>query len=487
MQQVKLLRRTLQAVIGPRTEICLMSFSAVSCLKGSIFVTNKKEKDKMKSFLMFFLLITFFSFSTYVDAQWIRQTNGLPEDWGLGWAIDASDSNNALISTSTGLFKTTNGGDSWTNIDLPDTIIETGIDVSISDESHFWIATELGKIIATTDAGENWSIQFNDESQTDFMNYIEMFDELNGIAMGDAPFPFQNKPAVFLITTDGGSSWVKSNDTTFINVWSGDTWRRLDFTNPMHGYFYESGINPEKLFKTTDGCGSWSETNYSGSAKVLKCFDEKIILVQSSICNPVCVYKINRTTDGGDTWTEAQLGTSWGNDFEFIPGDASKVFFTDYDNLFFSSDTGKTWVTVFVDTTELQMRDIVFTDPNHGWILGDDGKLFKTNTGGVITGIDELENLPIEFSLSQNYPNPFNPTTSIQYQVAGISRVTLKVYDILGREVANLVNKEQLAGKYKAEFDATNIASGVYFYRMQVNPVSGAGSFTETKKMVVLK
>ncbi|MBK6913531.1 MAG: T9SS type A sorting domain-containing protein [Ignavibacteriales bacterium] len=441
----------------------------------------------MKSLLMFFLLATFFSFSTYVDAQWIRQTNGLPEDWGIGWAIDASDSNNALISTNTGLFKTTDGGDSWTKVDLPDTIIETVVDVSISDESNFWIATDLGKIIATTNAGDNWSIQFDDESLTQFMNYIEMFDESNGVAMGDAPFTFANKPAVFLITSDGGSTWVKSNDTTFIDVWSGDTWRRLDFTDPMHGYFYESGINPEKLFKTSDGCASWIEANYSGSCSVLKCFNEEIILLQSMACNPQCVGTIHKTTDGGGTWTESHSGDGWGNDFEFMPGDASKVFFTDYDNLFFSSDTGNTWISIFVDTTELKLRDIVFTDSNHGWILGDNGKLFKTNSGGVITGLNESENLPIEFSLSQNYPNPFNPTTSIQYQVSSSSRVTLKVYDILGNEAANLVNAQKPAGKYKVKFDATNLASGVYLYRMQVNPVSGAGGFTETKKMVVLK
>jgi len=442
----------------------------------------------MKSFLMVFFLATFFSFSTYVDAQWIRQTNGLPNNWGIGWAIDASDSNNALISTSTGLFKTTDGGDSWTKVALLDTIIETGIDVSISDESHFWIATELGKIIATTDAGENWLIQFYDESQTDFMNYIELFDESNGVAMGDAPFPFENKPAVFLITTDGGSSWVKSNDTTFIDAVSGDTWRRLDFTDMLHGYFYESGINPQKLFKTTDGCASWIEANYDGSCTVLKCFNEDIILLQSISCNPQCVGTIHKTTDGGDTWTESQLGDSWGNDFEFIPEDASKVFFTDYDNLFFSNDTGKTWAAIFVDTTELQIRDIVFTDINHGWILGDDGKLFKTNTGGIVTEIDEIGNLPIEFSLSQNYPNPFNPKTTIEYEIPGKSNVTIKIYDILGREVQTLVNNlEQVRYKYKVEFDASALASGVYFYRMQVNPVSGAGSFVQTKKMIVLK
>jgi hypothetical protein len=106
----------------------------------------------------------------------------------------------------------------------------------------------------------------------------------------------------------------------------------------------------------------------------------------------------------------------------------------------------------------------------------------------LVTGVNEVNHIiPSEFSLSQNFPNPFNPTTSIQYQVPSSSRVTLKVYDILGNEVANLVNAQKPAGKYKVEFDATNLASGVYFYRMQVNPVSGVGGFTQTKKMVVLK
>ncbi|HMU44688.1 MAG TPA: T9SS type A sorting domain-containing protein, partial [Ignavibacteriaceae bacterium] len=90
--------------------------------------------------------------------------------------------------------------------------------------------------------------------------------------------------------------------------------------------------------------------------------------------------------------------------------------------------------------------------------------------------------------LFQNYPNPFNPKTTIEYEVPEKSNVTIKIYDILGREIKTLVdNEEKVRWKYKVEFDATNIASGVYFYRMQVNPVSGAGSFTQTKKMVVLK
>ena len=88
---------------------------------------------------------------------------------------------------------------------------------------------------------------------------------------------------------------------------------------------------------------------------------------------------------------------------------------------------------------------------------------------------------PDQFSLQQNYPNPFNPSTRIQYQVSRISQVTLKVYDVLGNEAATLVEAEQPAGIYEVEFNASQISSGIYFYKLQ------AGSFVETKKMILLR
>jgi hypothetical protein len=88
---------------------------------------------------------------------------------------------------------------------------------------------------------------------------------------------------------------------------------------------------------------------------------------------------------------------------------------------------------------------------------------------------------PKIFGLEQNYPNPFNPTTGIRYQVAGASDVRLEVFDMLGRKVATLVNERQSAGAYSVNFNATSLASGVYFYRLQ------AGSFVETKKMMLVK
>ncbi|MEB2355778.1 MAG: T9SS type A sorting domain-containing protein, partial [Ignavibacteriales bacterium] len=88
---------------------------------------------------------------------------------------------------------------------------------------------------------------------------------------------------------------------------------------------------------------------------------------------------------------------------------------------------------------------------------------------------------PTEFKLEQNYPNPFNPTTTIQYQLPQDSKVILKVYDILGSEVAALVNEEQEAGYKEVKFDAINFASGIYVYSLQ------AGNYFSTKKMMLLR
>ncbi|NNG27115.1 MAG: T9SS type A sorting domain-containing protein, partial [Ignavibacteriaceae bacterium] len=98
------------------------------------------------------------------------------------------------------------------------------------------------------------------------------------------------------------------------------------------------------------------------------------------------------------------------------------------------------------------------------------------------TSVHESQtNLPDNYFLYQNYPNPFNPSTKIKYQIPELSFITLKVYDVLGNEIVTLTNEEKLAGSYGIEFNAANLPSGIYFYRLQ------AGSFVGTKKMVLLR
>jgi hypothetical protein len=110
-----------------------------------------------------------------------------------------------------------------------------------------------------------------------------------------------------------------------------------------------------------------------------------------------------------------------------------------------------------------------------------DWSFADTFTKGEVSAANLSATLPERIVLYNNYPNPFNPTTTISYAVASRQLVTLKVYDVLGKEIATLVNEEKPAGGYEIEFSATSLPSGIYFYRLQ------AGSFVETKKMVLMK
>lgn len=105
-----------------------------------------------------------------------------------------------------------------------------------------------------------------------------------------------------------------------------------------------------------------------------------------------------------------------------------------------------------------------------------------------VVGVEQEPINPTEFVLYQNYPNPFNPSTSIQYGVSSMEFVSLKVYDVLGNQVATLVNEEKPAGIYEVTWNAENLSSGVYFYQLKATPIGGqAGSFTAMKKLLLLK
>ena len=116
-------------------------------------------------------------------------------------------------------------------------------------------------------------------------------------------------------------------------------------------------------------------------------------------------------------------------------------------------------------------------------LLSVDTWIFGSKTGDVVVPVEEeLEsNIPTEFALEQNYPNPFNPSTNIIYKINNSQFVSLKVYDVIGNEVATLVNEEKPAGVYNIEWNASGLTSGVYFYQLKTE------SIVETKKMILMK
>ena len=112
---------------------------------------------------------------------------------------------------------------------------------------------------------------------------------------------------------------------------------------------------------------------------------------------------------------------------------------------------------------------------------GDHKVAWYENLSTVGFAPNDSEVIPLAYRLYNNYPNPFNPSTIISYTLPQSGLVQLKVFDMLGCEVANLVNKEQSIGNYEIEFNASNLSSGIYLYRLQ------SGSFTETKKFILLR
>jgi hypothetical protein len=110
------------------------------------------------------------------------------------------------------------------------------------------------------------------------------------------------------------------------------------------------------------------------------------------------------------------------------------------------------------------------------------GVWYRPLTEMITTGVKDKENdLPNQFSLSQNYPNPFNPSTTITFSVGMYCYTSLQVYDVLGREVATIISEKLPAGNYSRKWNAANMPSGIYFYRLK------AGDFIETRKLVLLK
>jgi hypothetical protein len=151
----------------------------------------------------------------------------------------------------------------------------------------------------------------------------------------------------------------------------------------------------------------------------------------------------------------------------------------------FDAPSASTWFTKSVNVNLIDGDNTIQMELYWGWMSLD---YMALPTSVLVTSVEDQASRPARFSLEQNYPNPFNPSTSIKYTVtgtrgqgSGISEVKLTVYDLLGREVAVLVNERKVPGTYEVSFDGAGLASGVYIYRLT------AGSFVASRKMILMK
>ena len=388
-----------------------------------------------------------------------------------------------LHGSSGGLFVTHDGGKTWDKNSDIEGVFQSSI--FMNNLEGFVLASGSG-IYKTYDGGDNWipAFQNNFDSLFSFgANDICFMDENYGWAAGNYSVT-DSSGAGILGTPDRGKSWElvwkypSSNDI-------GYNLNSISFADATGWAVGESGI----IVKYTPQTG-WIKQTSVTDLPLKKVFfsDENNGWITGGYKNENDFQSILlKTINNGETWGNNKLDYLI-NDLWFVTnqhGWAVGSDKTDKGVILESKDGGDNW-TVEVDNLIGPLNSIFIKD-NYAWAVGDNGLILRTANTGV-TWIDDTNDKvsPTEFQLESNYPNPFNPSTVINYQLPTASKVILKVYDVLGREIATLVNEEKSPGFYEVEFnchsgEGRNLSSGIYFYRIQ------AGSFVSTKKMILLK
>jgi hypothetical protein len=193
---------------------------------------------------------------------------------------------------------------------------------------------------------------------------------------------------------------------------------------------------------------------------------------------------ILHTTNGGITWIKQSSGTT--NDLEgifFIDANTGTIV-GDRGTVLHTTNGSTTWTSQLCETNN-NLLGVSFISANTGTVVGWYGTILHTANGGVAVSVDENQICSVytaqKYCLDQNYPNPFNPTTTISFSLPSKSFVSIKVFDLIGREVATIISEELQPGNYSRQWNAEYISSGIYFYRLRAN------SFTETKKLILLR
>ncbi|GEM_PF-798168 len=395
---------------------------------------------------------------TYTQT-WFRQPLN---NWQRWYDVKFADSRNGFVVGDHGtLLRTTDAGASW---------IEESIGFSLPLRSlailslnNMFVVGEFGTCYHSVDSGKTWSRI--DLGITSDLRGVAFLEPANGWVFG--------KNGALFRSTDGGGNWAKqsADSTKSIVGVVGDAIRTLII------------MDDGTMSRSIDRGTTWQQI---GSGLPMK------IHAARSLGSTVWLAGdsgfVMESTNFGLLWSIRSIATMTNlhaihliqPSLLYVAGDNGKVFYSD--------DDGANWYAQYSGDSH-DLGAITFTDTAHGYAVGNGGTILMTTTQGTLTSVKSpVSQLPKEFELYQNYPNPFNPTTNFGFRIADVGFVSLGIYDVLGREVTTLVHEMLPTGYYKVTWTANDIATGVYFYRLEMTSENNPKKiFTDVKKMLFMK
>jgi hypothetical protein len=397
------------------------------------------------------LAITIVLLCPYAPAQWVK-TNG-PINGNIGCL--AVSGTNLFAGTGGSVFRSTDNGTSWTaaSTGLPTTQTVNALVVSGTN----LLAGGGGGVFLSTDNGTNW---------------------------GAASAGLTAEGGVTSLFVSGANLFAGTSVGVFRSTNGGTSWTNSGLTNTVVRYFAVCGTNlfaggGGGVFLSTNNGTSWTATNGFSMDKasvvaLAMCGTNLFVAYTTSWYTGVVL-----SSDNGWSWNSLDVGLTNTQVHAFAVSGAN-LFAGTWSGVFLSTDNLK-WTAVSTGLTDTLVNAIAVNGTNlfaGTYISG----VWRRPLSEMITSTPATSSqIPKAFELCQNYPNPFNPSTTIKFELPMTSQVNLSVYDLLAREVSVLVNERRGAGVHEVKFDGSNLASGVYFYRLQ------AGDFVSTKQLVFLK
>ncbi len=387
------------------------------------------------------------------------------------------DRNTLFCMFGNRVYVSRNRGDNWTQISTT-TLGTNAHSFFVSPvDTNIWVCaieSAPDKVIRTTDYGATW----NTSISINFSNYgtpLEMD---------------QNNPSVYYYAPDGGG-FYKSTDNggTFTEI-SGnypfrspcDVMVMYDSSNVIFIADGVTGSGLGDIFKTVNGGVNWTKVHTNTASSEIPALCNSVFDRSTMYATNWSGGDIYRTKNYGDNWSLLRTNSASGWAADMCREDPTFVLTGSYGgSTFLSLDGGTTFATISISG-----------GAGAGEIAVDRGYVIDMRTGGieklvanytVVTRTEEklITSVPSDFRLYQNYPNPFNPSTTVKFDLPESGQVTLKVYDVLGREAAALLNEYRTAGTHEVTFNASGLSSGMYYYKIEFK------GHSEIKKLMLIK